>query len=125
LGPLFLKGLLVLHLLGRDLVTRAEDLVEGQQGRGHAATTAQEVAPTQALLAGGAFTDGGQPGFVLLLLRRLGRRNEFLIGSNARRNRRGGFNLSVQFALTDPHDGCSLSDGKRENVPTLPSERCQ
>ena len=53
LGPLLLERLRVLDLVGGDLVAVAEDLVEGQQRRGHAAAGAEEVAAGSALAAGG------------------------------------------------------------------------
>ena len=58
----------------------------------------------QALPLGGSLADLGQPGLVLLLLRRLRRRDELLVGGDPRRDRRRGFRLGVEIALADPHD---------------------
>src|SRR5262249_40451531 len=103
LGPLLGERLLVADLLGRDLVAVAEDLVEGEQGRRHAAAGAQEVAPAQALAAGRLGAEGGQAGLELLLLGGLGRRDELFVRGDARRDRRRGFGPGVEVALTDPH----------------------
>src|SRR5262249_1096605 len=71
--------------------------------RGHAAAGAKEVAPAQSLVARRLFAQDSQPRLELLLLGRLRRRNEFLVGGDARRDRRRRLSLGVGIALTYPH----------------------
>ncbi len=86
-GPFFRVRLLVLHFSGIHRETVAEDLVECEQGCGHAAAGAKKGTPAQPLAMGGPIADLGQPCLVFLLLRRLRRRDELLIGDNPRRDR--------------------------------------
>ncbi len=132
LGPLLLEREGILYLLGLDLIAITEDLVESQQGSGHAAAASEEVAPGAALTLGRLLADLGQPRFILLLLVRLGRRHKLLVGGNSRRNRRKEVTLGVKVALTDPHGYSSGSDEKREPVSrhgkwtrTFPRCRCR
>ena len=57
LGQCSSNALRVIDLVGVDLVAVAEDLVEGQQRRGHAAAAAEEVAAGPALPLRGALAD--------------------------------------------------------------------
>src|SRR5262249_40986189 len=105
------ERLLVLNLGGLDGVAVAVDLVEGQQGGRHAAAGAQEIAPAQPLAAGRLLADGMDPGLVLLLLRRLGRRDELLVGRDPRRDRQRGWGWGMELAWADPHGLCSWWGG--------------
>ncbi len=65
---------------------------------------------------GGSFADLGQPVFILLLLGRLGRRDELFVGGDPRRDRRQEVGLGVEVALTDPHGSHSWSGWERGRV---------
>ena len=103
LRPFLLKRFLIVQLGGVHLVAIAKHLVEGHQRRCHAAAGTQKVAAAQTLMPRRLFADLGQAGLDLLLLGRLRRRNKLLIGSDTRRDRRRGFELSIKFALAYPH----------------------
>ncbi len=104
LGPFLREGVLVLHLVGRDLIDGTEDLVERHQGGRHAAAGAQECTPAQTLTVSRLLAEDGQAVFVLFLLRRLWRRDKLLVGSDARRNGRRSLRLRVEIALAYPHE---------------------
>ncbi len=117
LGPLFLERLGILDLVGGDLIAVAEDLVERQEGGGHAAAAPEEIAPRSALPPRRLFADLGQPVFVFLLLSRLRGRDKLFVGSNPRRDRRQKIGLGIKIALTDPHKSRSWSGWERVPIP--------
>ena len=95
-----------------DLVAVAEHLVEREQRRGQAAAAAEEVAAADALALGGLLADVVQPRLVLLLLRRLVRRDELLVRGDAGRDRQWGVGVRVEVALADPHGSRLLGRGR-------------
>ena len=101
--PFLLERLLIVQLGGVHVIAIAKHLVEGHERRCHAAAGTQKVAAAQTLTPSSIFADLGQAGLDLLLLGCLRRRNKLLIGSDTRRNRRRGFELSIEFALAYPH----------------------
>ena len=100
LGPVLLESFGVVDLLGIDFVTVAENLVQGEERRRHAASAAKKVAAGAALMLGHPLADLGQPGFIFLLLGRLGRRNEFLVRGDPRGDGRQEIVFRVEITLT-------------------------
>src|SRR5581483_3530103 len=94
---------------------------EREQRGGHAAAGAQEVAAANPLALRGPLADLLEPCLVLLLLRRLRRRDELLVRGDARRDRGGGLVLGVEIALADPHGGAPEKETRR---PTPPLRKC-
>src|SRR5262249_44288310 len=103
LGPLLRKGFLVLDFGSVHFVAIAEDLVERHECRSKAAATTEEVAPAHTLSPGRALADRKNAILIFLLLRRLRRRNELLIGGYPRGNRQRGIETGIQITLTNPH----------------------
>src|SRR5207253_11284784 len=86
-----------------------------QERRRHATAGAQKCPAIDPLPAGRLVADLLEPRFVALLLRRLHRRDELLVGHDPTRDRQRTVVLSVEVTLAHPH-GQSPAAGEGEAV---------
>ena len=104
-GPFFFESHGVDGFDGVNFVGFAVDLIECDEGGGHAAGGAEIVAPGDALGFAGIVGDGVDAREVFFLGRRLGRRDEFFVRGDDGRNGGAFVVAGVNLALAHPHDG--------------------
>ena len=103
LGPALLKGLGVVNLVGRNFVAVAIDLVSAKSAAAMPLPLRRKSRRERPWRFAAPLADRRQPVLVLLLLGRLRRRDELLVGGDSRRDRRQEFVFRVEITFTYPH----------------------